>query len=118
MQSFNAQHVEAELQKYVGRDVYLHLETTNGAYAAQGRDGVKQMAVCAYIRNGLIQFRRAAVAGNGPFRVGLQMETGWIYAEGLTDWEIDDAGRLLLAGHDEQGRLAIALELSFTPFPL
>jgi hypothetical protein len=118
MQPFHADDVQAALQKYVGHDVYLHLETTNGAYAAEGNAGPKQMAVCAYIRNGLICFRRAAVAGYGPYRVGLQMESGWIYAEGLTDWEIDDEGRLLLAGHDDRGRLAIALELSFTPFPV
>jgi len=46
------------------------------------------------------------------------MADGWIYAEGLTDYEVDAAGRLLLAGHDGDGRLAIALELSLEPFPV
>lgn len=108
--------VQAELNKYVNKDVYLHLETTNGAYAAHRQDSA--MAVCAYIRNGKIQYNRGTIQGNGPFRVGLKMGDGWTYAEGLTDWEVDDAGRLLLAGNDSEGRLAIALELSSEPFPM
>ena len=76
------------------------------------------MAVCAYIRNGRIRYQRGTLAGNGPYRVGLKMEEGWVYGEGLTDWEIDSQGRLLLAGHDSEGRLAVALELSETPFEL
>ncbi|MCL6444106.1 MAG: YojF family protein [Alicyclobacillus sp.] len=106
--------VQQELQRYLDQDVYIHLETTNGAYAA--RNG--SMAICAYIRNGLVRFHRGTITGNGPYRVGLKMDQGWIYAEGLTDWEVDNAGRLLMAGHDSEGRLAIALELSFTPFPM
>lgn len=46
------------------------------------------------------------------------MDIGWIYAEGLTDYEIDGQGRLLMAGHDEEGRLAVALQLSRTPWPM
>lgn len=109
--------VQPELERFVDESVYLHLETTNGAYAAENRDGTKGMAVCAYVRNATVRFERASIKGSGPFRVGLQMEHGWIYAEGLTDWEVDEKGRLLLAGHDQDGRLAVALELSFTPFP-
>ncbi|MBJ8102220.1 DUF1806 family protein, partial [Bacillus cereus group sp. N11] len=30
--------------------------------------------------------------------------------------EVDDLERLLLAGHDNQGRVAVALVLSLTPF--
>lgn len=109
--------VQAALNTFVGKIVYLHLETTNGAYAAESAEG-QSMAVCAYVRNAAVQFRRATVAGTGPYRAGLQMHHGWTYAEGLTDFEIDSEGRLLLAGHDEKGRLAVALQLSETPFPL
>ena len=119
MKPIDFTEVQLALQSFVDKDVYLHLETTNGAYAAEGvTNGAKQMAICAYIRNGLVRFHRAAIAGQGPYRAGLQMENGWIYAEGLTDWELDDQGRLLLAGHDPNGKLAVALELSLTPFPL
>ncbi|HEY8449809.1 MAG TPA: DUF1806 family protein, partial [Bacillota bacterium] len=52
------------------------------------------------------------------FRVGLELDGGWVVAEGLTDWEVDAQGRLLLAGHDGEGRLTVAFELSREPFPL
>lgn len=106
--------VQAALDVFLRQDVYLHLETTNGAYAAH-REG-QAMAVCAYIRNGVVRYERGSISGNGPYRVGLKMENGWIYAEGLTDWELDVQGRLLLAGNDPDGRLAIALQLSREPF--
>ncbi|KPV44769.1 YojF family protein [Alicyclobacillus ferrooxydans] len=108
--------VQSAIERFVGQEVYLHLETTNGAYAAHRAESA--MAVCAYIRNGKIQFERGTIQGDGPYRVGLKMDGGWTYAEGLTDWEIDSEGRLLLAGNDSEGRLAVALELSLTPFPM
>lgn len=106
--------VQAALLAFVDRDVYLHLETTNGSYAALQS---KTMAIVAFVRNAKVRFHRATVAGTGPYRVGLEMEHGWTYAEGLTDFEVDGQGRLLLAGHDPDGRLAIALQLSPAPFP-
>ncbi|MFD1673272.1 YojF family protein [Alicyclobacillus fodiniaquatilis] len=116
MQPIDRDAVQSKLKQYLNRDVYLHLETTNGAYAAH-RFG-QQMAVCAYIRNGKVQFHRAQIEGDKPYRVGLKMEDGWIFAQGLTDFEVDEHGRLLLAGHDDEGRLAVALQLSETPFPM
>lgn len=111
--------VQAAFQSFVDRDVYIHLETTNGAYAGEGRLGEpKSMAVCVFLRNARVRFHRATMAGTGPYRAGLQTELGWLYAEGLTDWELDAKGRLLLAGHDDRGRLAVALELSIEPFPV
>lgn len=108
--------VQAKLDELRDRKLYIHLETTNGAYAAH-REGAA-MAVCAYIRNGQVSYHLGSIQGTGPYRVGLKMEDGWIYAEGLTDWEVDDQDRLLMAGHDSEGRLAVALELSETPFPM
>lgn len=108
--------VDEAIQGFVNQDVYIHLETTNGAYAALRSEA--SMAVCAYIRNGIVRFNRGSIAGDGPYRVGLKMDTGWIYAEGLTDWEVDGEGRLLLAGNDADGRLAVALQLSHQPFPM
>lgn len=109
--------VQVALNGFIGKNVYLHLETTNGAYAAESGEN-QAMAFGAYIRNAAVRFDRAVIAGRGPYRAGLQLDLGWIYAEGLTDFEIDAEGRLLLAGHDFEGRLAVALQLSETPFPL
>ncbi len=106
--------VQSALDSFLNLNVYLHLETTNGAYAVHRKES--NMTVGAYIRNSLIRFSRGTIMGNGPYRVGLKMELGWVYAEGLTDFEIDPDGRLLLAGHDQEGRLAVALELSLSPF--
>ncbi len=108
--------VQSVLTRLTNQNLYLHLETTNGAYAALRHDHA--MAVCAYIRNGKIKYVRGTITGDGPYRVGLKTEDGWIYGEGLTDYEINAQGQLLLAGHDEEGRLAIALELSQTPFSM
>lgn len=119
MGPIDAEAVQAAFQQFVNQDVYLHLETTNGAYAAINPEQTSQhaMAVCAYVRNASVRFDRAVLKGTGPYRAGLQMTNGWIYAEGLTDWELTAEGRLLLAGHDGEGRLAVALQLSHTPFP-
>lgn len=106
--------LQKEIESFANEDVYLHLETTNGAYASHVNE--KTMTVGAFIRNTRIRFERGSVAGEDPFRVGLKMEQGWVYAQGLTHWEKDEQGRLLLAGHNEKGQLAVALELSKTPF--
>lgn len=108
--------VQPALDSFLNREVYLHLETTNGAYAVHSQQS--NMAVGAYIRNGRISFSRGIITGEGPYRVGLKMALGWVYAEGLTDFEMEQDGQLLLAGHDQEGRLAVALELSLSPFEL
>jgi len=114
LQHIQLEQVQQAINSYANQDVYLHLETTNGAYAAHNDD--KKMTVGAYIRNGLVQFTRGSIAGEGAYRVGLKLSLGWVYAEGLTHYEIDEQGRLLMAGYDAEGRLAVALELSHQPF--
>ncbi|WP_409290751.1 YojF family protein [Peribacillus sp. SCS-26] len=110
--------LEAEVQKaidsYANEDVYIHLETTNGAYATHFDESF--FSAGAYIRNAFVQYERGRIAGSGPYRAGLKLAIGWIYAEGLTHFEIDDKGRLLMAGLDPAGKLAVALQISRTPF--
>ena len=106
--------VQSALDGFLNRDVYIHLETTNGAYAVHRQES--KMSFGAYIRNACIRFGRGVIKGGGPYRVGLKTDLGWVYAEGLTDFEVDQTGRLLMAGHDHEGRLAVALELSKEPF--
>jgi hypothetical protein len=114
MQPIQPQEVQSVLEQMFGKEMYLHLETTNGAYANHNNDAV--LTVGAYIRNGKVTFTSGKITGNGPFRIGLKMELGWIYAEGLTHFELDSQRRLLLAGHDQEGRLAVSLQLSPSPF--
>jgi hypothetical protein len=114
MEQIIPEKVQEEIDRHQNQDVYLHLETTNGAYASHHNEAI--LSAGAYIRNALIQYERGKIIGTGPYRVGLKLGIGWVYAEGLTHFEIDDKGRLLLAGHDNQGKLAVALEISATPF--
>jgi Protein of unknown function (DUF1806) len=115
MQPISSEMVQPLIAQFINRDVYLHLETTNGSYAVLR--GEKSISFGSFVRNVVVRFERGMITGNGPYRVGLKMEHGWIYAEGLTDWEPDSKeGCLLLAGHDEEGRLMIAFQLSLTPF--
>jgi hypothetical protein len=116
MKAIQKEEVQKKLQEFRNQDVYLHLETTNGSYASL--QGERAMSVCAFIRNGKINYQRGEITGNGPYRVGLKLQDGWVYAEGLTDYEVMDGGELLLAGHDDDGQLAIALQLSANPFPM
>lgn len=102
-----ATEVERHLGAWTDQALYLHLETTAGAYTEAGYG--------AFARNLPIRFTQAAVRGEGPFRVGLRLDGGWVYAEGLTEWGVE-AGRLLFAGRDAEERLTVALELSHAPF--
>jgi len=115
MEPVNAETVQKEIDRFANQDVYLHLETTAGAYASHFDE--KFFSSGAYIRNALVQYERGKIAGTGPsYRVGLKMPIGWIYAEGITHFEVDSSGRLLLAGHDYSGKLAVCLEISLKPF--
>lgn len=115
LKAIEREKVQAELNRFKNKDVYVHLETTNGAYASHfGNKGVN---VGAYIRNAKVKYTNAVIKGDaGSYRVGLKTELGWIYAEGLTDWELHEGEQLLLAGHDPDGRLMVALQISETPF--
>ncbi len=114
LESIVASKVQGLINQFARQEVYIHLETTNGAYASHFNEDF--FSAGAYIRNAKIQYEHGKIVGDGPFRVGLKMDIGWIYAEGLTHFELDEHGRLLMAGHDHSGKLAVALEISKTPF--
>lgn len=102
------------LNSFANKDVYIHLETTNGAYATHYDANFFNAG--AFIRNVKIRYELGKVIADNPNRVGLKMEHGWVYAQGITHYELDQQGRLLMAGLDFSGKLAIALEISETPF--
>lgn len=114
MKKIDKEVVQQHLDQFTNKQVYVHLETTNGAYASHfGNKGVN---VGAYIRNAKLTYTNAVIQGNDSFRVGLKTELGWVYAEGLTDYELYKGNQLLLAGHDPDGRIMVALQISETPF--
>ncbi len=114
MQPIDRHAVQSELDLRRGTDVYLHLETTTGSYTALGPE--KRAPVIAFVRNARLNYQRGQVTGTGPYRVGLKLGDGWVYADGLTDFEVNGRGELLLAGLDDDGQLTVALQLSQTPF--
>ncbi|MBA4537422.1 YojF family protein [Bacillus aquiflavi] len=114
MQKVDIEKVQQMINFFSNKQVYLHLETTNGAYASHYDESFFSSG--AYIRNAYIKYEHGKITGNGPFRVGLKLDIGWVYAEGITHYTVDDKNRLLLAGHDYKGKLAVAMEISGTPF--
>ncbi|MUV39080.1 uncharacterized protein JNUCC1_02952 [Lentibacillus sp. JNUCC-1] len=115
MEPIKIDTVQEKLDSFLNKDVYIHIETTNGAYASHFDQ--QSYNVGAYVRNASVTFNQAKIVGEGPaYRVGLKMEKGWIYAEGLTDWTMHEEEKMLMAGHDREGRLMVALQISETPF--
>ena len=114
MKIVNVQGLQELLNSFANKDVYIHLETTNGSYATHYDANVFNAG--AFIRNVQLRYELGKVAGDSPHRVGLKMEHGWVYAQGITHYQLDEQGRLLMAGLDYEGKLAIALEISETPF--
>jgi hypothetical protein len=114
MQPIDPIKVQQMIDGLHGQDLYLHLEMTTGAYAAH-LDDTKHPAA-TFVTNSMIRYLHGSIAGNNPYRVGLKMLKGWLYSEGLTHWEETETERLILAGHDRQGKLVVALQLSRRPF--
>ncbi|MEC0264870.1 YojF family protein [Paenibacillus anseongense] len=114
MQLIDKTKVQQFIDILINQDLYIHLEMTTGAYAAH-LDSTKHPAA-TFISNAVIRYSHGSISGNGPYRVGLKTEQGWVYSEGLTHYEETDSERLILAGHDTAGKLVVALQLSREPF--
>lgn len=114
MQLIKPSKVQEMIDGLRNQDLYIHLEMTLGAYASH-RDRNMHPA-STFIKNAVIQYSHGSISGNGPYRVGLKMEHGWVYSEGLTHFEESETNRLILAGHDATGKLIVSLQLSREPF--
>ena len=114
MEPIIPEDIQTKLNEMANQDVYIHLETTNGAYASHHGKGAYSSG--AYIRNAKVNYELAKIAGESPYRIGIKLEIGWIYAEGLTHYVVDEKNRLLLSGLNEEGKLAVTLQISTTPF--
>ncbi|WP_077624812.1 YojF family protein [Sediminibacillus massiliensis] len=115
MEPINMEKVQKELDRLANKEVYVHLETTNGAYASHFDKNAYNVG--AFIRNAKVNYLHGKIVGvNGTYRVGLKLDMGWVYGEGLSDWEVDENNRLLMAGHDREGRLMVALQIGEKPF--
>lgn len=113
MQPIEAKIIQDKLNDWKNKTVYLHLETTSGAYTGYRNESY---TASAYIRNAKITILDGKITGANPYRIGLKTDIGWVYADGLNAYAIDEKDRLLLAGLDDKGKLAVCFELSDTPF--
>jgi hypothetical protein len=114
MERIDPQAVQRVLQALKDQDVYVCLEMTTGAYASHS-DSTKFTA-STFMKNGVARYSQGSIAGTGPYRVGLQTENGWLYAEGLTHYQEGETDRLILAGHDGEGKLVVGLMIGLAPF--
>jgi Protein of unknown function (DUF1806). len=114
MKPIDKADIQQRIDRLGGRDLYIHLEMTTGAYAAHW-DSSKHPAA-TFINNAIVRYAHGSISGEGPYRVGLKLPHGWVYSEGLTHYEETESERLILAGHDSQGKLVVALQLSPEPF--
>jgi hypothetical protein len=109
--------VQSLLDSYANKPVYIHVETTNGAYANHFDQRVFNAGT--FLRNIQITFEHAQLKGGekDPYRVGLKLvNSGWVYVQGLTHFEINDNNEFLIAGFNYEGQLAATLEISTQPF--
>jgi Protein of unknown function (DUF1806). len=114
MQLIDPSIVQTRLDRLKDQELYIHLEMTSGAYAAH-YDSSKHPAA-TFITNASVKYSQGSISGEGPYRVGLKTAQGWVYSEGLTHYEESEQERLILAGHDSQGKLVVALQLGREPF--
>lgn len=106
--------VQKRIEQLVDAPVYIHLEMTMGAYTSHRDPSVHPAS--NFIKNAVINFSHGYITEDSPYRIGLKMDHGWVYTEGLTHYDELDDERLILSGNDKDGRLVVAFQLSRKPF--
>ncbi len=114
MQPINREEVQRRIDALRDMDLYIHLEMTMGAYTAHKDQSIHPAS--NFIKNAVIRYSHGSLSESSPFRVGLKLNGGWVYAEGLTHWDETEGDRLILSGNDPDGKLIVALQLSREPF--
>jgi Protein of unknown function (DUF1806) len=103
MNPFDVKCVRDALSRWLGQNVYVHLEVNPGAYW----------------RNGYAELTGVHVKGDGPYRLFLEFSqsTGLIQVDDLTHMSITET-QVICSGYDEQHRLARSVEVSCLPFSM
>lgn len=119
LEPIKEQEVLDLLTSYSNQPVYLHVETTNGAYANHFDQRVFNAGT--FLRNIVVTFEHAQLKGGDkdPYRVGLKLKDGgWVYVQGLTHYEVNENNEFLIAGFNYEGQLAATIEISKQPFAI
>lgn len=114
MKALDREKVQKRLDEMKNQDLYIHLEMTMGAYTAHRDPSVHPAS--NFIKNAVIKFNHGTLSEKSPYRIGLKLDEGWIYTEGLTHWDETEKDRLILSGNDKDGRLIVAVQLSRKAF--
>lgn len=114
MELINREEVKRRIDAFKNKDLYIHMEMTMGAYTSHRDQSVHPAS--NFIKNVVIKYEHGTLSETPPYRVGLKLNGGWIYAEGMTHWEETEENRIILSGNDAEGRLITALQLSTEPF--
>ena len=106
LEPIKEQEVLDLLTSYSNQPVYLHVETTNGAYANHFDQRVFNAGT--FLRNIVVTFEHAQLKGGDkdPDRVG------------LTHYEVNENNEFLIAGFNYEGQLAATIEISKQPFTI
>ena len=119
MELIQVDQVQSLISEYENKPVYLHVETTNGAYANHFDQRVFNAGT--FLRNIVVTFEHAQLKGGDkdPYRVGLKLKDGgWVYVQGLTHYEVNENNEFLIAGFNYEGQLAATIEISKQPFTI
>ncbi len=114
MKLIDREEVQRRIDALRDTELYIHLEMTMGAYTAHRDQSVHPAS--NFIKNAVICYAHGSLSEKAPYRIGLKLEEGWVYTEGLTHWDETDMERLILSGNDKEGKLIVALQLGKKPF--
>lgn len=106
LELINAEAVQRLLTSFENKPVFLHVETTNGAYANHFDQRVFNAGT--FLRNIQVTYEHAQLKGGDkdPYRVGLKLrDGGWVYVQGLTHYEINDNDEFLIAGFNYEATI-------------
>jgi hypothetical protein len=100
MRPIERSQVQQALDRYAGRDVWLHFEFCRGGF----------------VRNVKARIVEAVLRGDGPYRIGIRCEgEGWVVMENLTHWAENEGEPLFLCALEPDQRLAQALQIHSEP---
>lgn len=114
MELINREKVQHRIEKFTDKEVYLHMEMTMGVYTSHKDENIHPAS--NFIKNVVIKYSHGMITDSSPYRIGLKLDGGWVYAEGMTHWDETDKERLILSGNDKDGRLISAFQISEKPF--
>lgn len=114
MQPIHREEVQRRIDALQDTELYIHLEMTMGVYTAHKDQSIHPAS--NFIKNARIRYTHGSLSESAPYRIGLKLDGGWVYTEGLTHWDAAEPERLILSGNDPDGKLIVALQLSREPF--